>query len=286
MAKLPTKGQLEGAEEESAWLVHAQEYFRKELQPRFQVINPELCVGKHYGSGQARFFSDVRERGYPDIPGWTFGTMDIMARTELGGFADLGPEDTLYVADWKTGGIEGAEEQLLSLLDASLDAFDQATFGTPGKLIISVLQVTQDGVRPIERTVELDEVIAHGQAMSWQWERLQDASQGPPGPEPGIHCTQLYCPHLAYCDAISGAVRAAAEADQLISQENLLKKLTDQPVDNEEAAGTIELVTAAKRQLTYLTECMKEWVRNNGPIVSGDWKWGPTESGFRWRKRK
>lgn len=64
-------------------------------------------------------------------------------------------------------------------------------------------------------------------------------------------------------------------------------RLNDKPSTNQEAADTMELVSAAKRQLNYITECMKDYCKTTGDsIVSGSWRWGPGKDGFRWRKMK
>lgn len=277
MAKRPTRGTLEGLAEEDAWLDKAQA-FGGYLRDRFDALHSEVCVGANFLNGEARFFPDVKDRGYPtDMPGWVFGTMDVLAFSFVAGeIAEL------YVGDWKTGGTDGADEQLLSLLAATVRAFGLQDTREPVKLSIAVLEVTQDAVYPTERPVTMEELNHHWTAMTFQLEALSKAKS----PVAGIHCTTLYCGHLAHCPAIAEVVETAYRMDGILDQEALLKKLVDNPVDNEEAAGSIELVTAAKRQITYLTECMKDWVRNNGPIVSGSWTWGPGKDGFRWRKRK
>jgi hypothetical protein len=107
-------------------------------------------------------------------------------------------------------------------------------------------------------------------------------------PVAGIHCTTLYCPHLAYCTAIGDVLDDAAEQDKLLKPEYLVRKyrLNDKPSDAKEAAYTMERISAAKRQLNYLTECMKEYVNNGGSIISGQWQWSGGKDGFRWRKVK
>lgn len=275
MAKEVSEGDSEAIDEEAAWFQVASKFMTEKLQPRFPSIQSELCVAINLRTGEGTLLPDVEDRKYPSLgPDVVFGTMDLLCSS--------GTE--LMVADWKTGGIGGAEEQLLSLLAATVRAFQVSKVPLPSKLLISPLQVTEERVWTHEREVTLEELDNHIQALQWQWELV-----GKKGlkPTPGIHCSQLYCEHLAYCPAIKEAVGAAAEMDGIIPEEALLKKkLVDKPVSNEEAADTIELVTAAKRQLTYLTECMKEWVKNNGPIISGVWQWGPGKDGYRWRKRK
>lgn len=263
--------------EEAAWMQVASQFLTDRILPNFTRVLSEVVVGVNWLTGEARLFHDVTDRQYPNIPDWMFGTMDLMCTSSAGA-----PGPTLYIGDWKTGGTDGAEEQLLSLLAATRRAFANEVGLPIERMVISCLQVTEDGVWPKEREVSQEELDAHWLAMKFQYER----SKQPTDPVPGIHCTAYYCNHLAYCPAINDVVYGAAELDSILPPESLLKKLRDSPLDNEEASGTIELVTAAKRQITYLTECMKEWVMNNGPIVSGPWTWGPGKDGFRWRKRK
>lgn len=266
--------------EEAAWMQVASQFLTDKVIPRFELVQSEVVVGVNWETGEAQHFHHVKDRDYPDMPGWMFGTMDLVCRA-FGTTEE--PSHELWVADWKTGGTDGAEEQLLSLLAATKKALESMGQEPITKASICCLKVTDEGVWPKEREVSAEELDQHWLAMRLQWEQSQKECS----PKPGIHCTAFYCKHLAYCPAIRDVVLQAAEQDGIIPIEVLLKKkLNDQPLDNEEASGTIELVTAAKRQITYLTECMKEWVRNNGPIVSGTWTWGPGKDGFRWRKRK
>jgi len=286
---------LTSEEEVAAWMQVATDYYQDEIAPRFEygMLYSELCVGINWLTYEAKFLRYVKDRGYPDIADWVFGTMDLMGTYHKDGLY------TLWVGDWKTGGTDGAEEQLLSLLAASRQAFACEEGELFDRYEISCLKVGWDpyvgqfGVFEDRREVTVEEIEAHAQAMAFQYDRLVSTAVEP---VPGIHCTQLYCPHLAYCGAISDLIKEAGEMDkgycssvQLIPPEALAAKmkLIDRPANNHEASQTMELVSAAKRQLNYLTECMKDYVKTTGEsIVSNGYIWGPGKDGYRWRKIK
>ena len=266
--------------EEAAWLEAASSYVQ-ELETRFNLVESEVAVGVDWVSNKARF-TGTEDRNYPDWAGYMFGTMDLLCQKTSDDPAGFRVIDELYVGDWKTGGTDGAEEQLLSLLAASVKALQYEGYQIPKKLLISCLRVSEEGVWPHEREVSPEELDAHWQAMSWQAEKIGQKYD----PLPGIWCTQLYCPHLAYCSAIGEALDQAAEMDDKLNQEYKKRrlKLTGQPADGQEAAYVMERLSAAKRQLNYLTECMKQYVRQGGQIISGKWQWSDGKDGFRWRK--
>lgn len=263
------------------WLGHATKYLSEELIPRCSQISTEVAIAINWLSGEVKLLPDVKDRGYPDWPGWQFGTADIVAILWDG---------SLYVADWKTGGIEGAEEQLLSLAYGFQKSYAPAG-SLPyrlGKVIISCLQVNENGVWPHEREVSDQELLNHKDAMAFTWEDIGKKYD----PKPGVHCTALFCPHLAYCTSISDVVGQAATGPasagqpRLIGAGDLLKKLTDNPKTDAEAGDNMALVSAAKRQINYLIEGAKKYVEGGGRVVSGQYEWSDTGNGYRWKRRK
>lgn len=262
-------------EEESAWDRHAREYLENKLSPRFSLIESEKAVAVNWSTGEARFI-DVRDRQYPDFgPGWYYGTMDLLCHGLT----------TVYVGDWKTGGTDGAEEQLLSLLAASVRANPWLRKDGTVKFFISCLEVNERGVWPHEREVSIQELDAHWQAMAWASENLGKEYK----PIPGIWCTALFCPHLAYCNAINDLAMDLAEMPEAKLNKRFLMRsyrITGKPSSPEEASYTMERLSAANRQVKYLTECMKEYVNNGGQVISGQWQWAKGKDGFRWRKIK
>ena len=243
-------------------------YKSEVLSPRCETIQTEVCVGVNWSTGDAEIFPEVHDRNYPDRSGWQYGTADLVCRLKNGG---------LLIGDWKTGGTEGAKEQLLSLLYGFSIAMKQTQ-----PLIISCLLVNEDGVWPEEQNVSIGELSAHRDSMMFQWEAV-----GKTGPVPGIHCTTLYCPHLAFCEAVTGLVVEAAEGPKgLLPAHQLAKKyrfqMTDTPGSDEEAGYVMERVSAAKRQVGYYTEAMKNYVKAGNSVRSGQFVWEDRGNGFRW----
>ncbi len=268
----------DGKEQVQRWLGHAKNYVQQVLAPRCQSIMSEVCVGVNWSTGEAAVFPEVKGRGYPDRPGWMFGTTDILAILNTG---------ELLIGDWKTGGSDGAKEQLLSLGCAFQKAMQ---IGNPRPLITSCLSVDDDGVWPVERPYTQEEVANHWDSMRFATEDIGKQTHG----TPGIHCTQLYCPHLANCSAITSIVEDGATADgkapdggKLVPASRLARavRLTDMPHSDEEAGHIMAMVTAAKRQCKYIDTMMREYVSNGGRCTTGQWEWLQTSTGFRWRKR-
>ncbi len=264
----------EEIELEERLVQYCQQYVTDQLVGRFDRIHSELAVGVNWSSHKASIV-EVENRQYPKWPGYMWGTADLVCVNS----------DTLYIGDWKTGSTAGSEEQLLSLLAGFVEGFRGQGYPPPSTMLISCLEVTEEGICANEREVSKDELEAPWQAMVFQAERL-GASYNP---VPGIHCTVLYCPHLAHCKAIKEVINTAAELPEGKLFEvhmDRLFQLTDKPKSDDEASEIMARVSAANRSLKYLTACMKEYVKNGGEIVSGQWKWSEGPDGFRWRKTK
>lgn len=264
------------------WLEHATKYLDEVLLPRAVSIRTEVAVSANWVTGEAVLLPHVKDRKYPDRPGWQNGTADIVLSMKDG---------SLLVGDWKTGGTDGAEEQLLSLACAIQRANHE--YKTVRTLC---LQVNEHGVWPHETEVSAEALQAHWDAMAFQWEDCVKMAEGQDigkrnDPKPGIHCTALYCPHLAYCKAIGAHVGALAMAgnndEPLIAPESLTRfRVTDKPVSDEEAGYTQAMVSAANRQIKYLTTANKDRVKNGGKVVSGQYTWSDGGNGYRWKKSK
>jgi hypothetical protein len=221
----------------------------------------EVAVGMSVlaaDNGKAEVLPDVKDRNYPDWYGWAFGTADLVIHTK----------DGLVIADWKTGGSEGAKEQLLSLAYC----FQKATGTRVDHVACLSVQEDSQGrawVTPTFYPVQPGELEAHADKVREAYLRSQDA---PGGPFPGIHCTTLYCPHLAFCGAIGNVVSDAAHGPEgkLATQAaRHLYVMTDRPESDAHAGWIMERVSAAKRQLDYYTNAMKAYVNDGGKVASG-----------------
>ncbi len=259
------------------WADAAAAWSKEHLEPRCSEIHSEVYVAFNFATGEVHSDATVFNRKYPDKLGYLPGTADLVCVLHTG---------ELYVADWKTGGGTGADKQLMSLA-LGLRSLPQFMVGTVSvrPVILSVLYAGPDGVHPHEWAVTEGDLLSHQHAMAFQLADVGIRNE----PVVGIHCTQLYCNHLAYCPGITNIVEELSESPQaLLPPSNLTKRfsMTDQPISDEEAGYTMERITAARRQMKYYEECIRKYVMSGGRALTGDFEFSQTNSGFRWVKRK
>jgi hypothetical protein len=114
--------------------------------------------------------------------------------------------------------------------------------------------------------------------MRFKWEDLEKESKY----VPGIHCTTLYCPHLAYCPAVLATVEQSTKSDK---QELGCGVFTDSPTNNADAGFTMASISAARRQMKYVEANIKKWVKDgHGKVISGQYEWSDGNTGWRWKK--
>lgn len=255
-------------------------YLEENIRPRAISLYSEVPVGVNFSRAAVVLEPSPgawADRNYPNGPGFIYGTADIVAVLNTG---------ELYVADWKTGGTEGAKEQLLSLGIAlgMTDRFME-TYRTPEPtkrtLVTACLQVTEDGVFATETVYTPEQLQAHWDSMLFQVEDIGKRND----PVPGIHCTTLYCPHLAYCPAIENATQQMAEQAGYLMPAEKLVRVSGDPLTNEDAGATMALVAASKRQAKYIETRMKAYVESGGKVIDGEFEWSSGNNGWRWRKR-
>lgn len=248
------------------------------LRPRCQEILPEVYVAYNFATGEVHTDVTVHERKYPKKPGFLPGTADLVC---------LLSDGTLLVADWKTGGGTGADKQLLTLALGLREVF-RLPDGSRRMVRLAILYAgdTDDGqVHPVEWEVTDAELEAHRFAMQLQLEDVGVRNE----PVPGIHCTQLYCPHLAYCPGITATVETAAESPEgLLPAKSLVRKfsISEAPTCDEHAGAIMERVTAAKRQMKFYEERIKQYCLNGGRCVTGEFEFSKKADGFRWRPKR
>jgi len=229
-------------------LVHSQAGWMIQSEVAFEV-----CIA----TGYATVIELPGPRQYPYRKGYAYGTADLI----------LTKDDKVIVADWKTGGTDGAEAQLKSLGCAWV-AFNN----WDGEIELQTWKVTDEGVWSI--SYEYD-------PHHWQKMAKAYAGVGTTSPVPGIHCTQLYCPHLAHCKAYDPAVLTVAKAEGKKAVE-----LTEHPTSDAAAGDVMSLVTALKRRAKYFENAMKAYAAKGGRVISGDYEFSQKRDGFRWRKMK
>lgn len=253
------------------WLRNGRDWFDKLLAPRCQTIQTELVFGINFATGEAVSLSTVKNREYPQIEEYRdflWGTADTVAIL-VGG--------PLLIADYKTGKGGGTEEQLLTLANAAQRCM-LTEDGTKRPVRISGVYVRDGKIVPEERAVLQSELDAHYDGMSFAVSSVGTRME----PVPGVHCTALYCPHLAHCPATHKAV------DELVPAQSLVKsfRMTERPYNADHAGWMGERLQAAKRQLAYYTDTMKAYVNAGGIVRANGYIWDNSTGKFLWRKDK
>ncbi len=180
-------------QEVTGWVRNAIAWHETHLDGRCSFIQSEVYVASNFSTGEVHVDGKVRDRKYPPMEGFLPGTADLVCVLHTG---------ELLVADWKTGGSHGADAQLLTLA-CGLRKVLTKTDGSARDVLLSVLyagqQAGEEGCLPHEWPVTDADLQAHADGMAFQLADVgvrNDAA-------PGSHCTQLYCPHLAYCPGIT-----------------------------------------------------------------------------------
>lgn len=60
---------------------------------------------------------------------------------------------------------------------------------------------------------------------------------------------------------------------------------TTEPMSDAEAGYTMAVISAARRQMKYTEQKLKDYIANGGRVISGNLEWSEGNNGFRWRKR-
>ncbi len=257
------------------WVKLAVAWSKEHLEPRCAEIHSEVYVAYNFSTGEVHTDPLVRDRKYPKNPGFLPGTTDLVCVLH---------DESLYVADWKTGGGTGADKQLLTLALGLRKVFPKAD-GSLRNVRLAVLYANENGVHPVEWEVTDEELEGHRMAMFFQLTDVGVRKE----PVPGIHCTQLYCPHLAYCPGIAASVEGAAESPEgLLPAKSLVRKysIAEAPSGSEHAGSIMERVTAAERQLAFYKERIKQYCLSGGKCVAGEFEYSKGKDGFRWRPKK
>jgi hypothetical protein len=230
-------------------------------------IQSEVYVAINPHNGVPHYDNTVKDRNYPNVPGFIPGTCDLVY---------VCGDGTLVVSDWKTGGGNGADEQLLTLAAGLRNIYRKAD-GSLRPVRISVLYVSHDGVIDVSRSVSHDELDAHLFALSIQLDRVGSLNNRH---VVSVNCTQLYCPHLAYCPAIK------AKTAELSGDIANLDVLQDNEVNSSNAGKLMSVLTAAKRRTSYWENKVRAFSEGGGVVRSGGYTFSKKSDGFRWRKDK
>lgn len=257
------------------WKQKAIAWSQEHLEPRCERLDAEVYVAINPTTGSVHHDPLVLARNYPEMPGYIPGTADLVC---------ILTDGSLLVADWKTGGATGAAQQLRTLA-LGLRVVYALPDGSFRPIRVAVLYVGDDGVWPHEEEVSHEELETHRVSLGWANSDVGIRTDA----VPGIHCTQLYCKHLAYCPGVSGTLEEAAS--EVVPPERLLRKrrrvgLGSDLVSQDVAGSIMERITAAKRQLTFHEARVQSYLANGGRCVAGEYEYSKGRDGHRWRPKK
>jgi hypothetical protein len=249
----------------------ASSWYVRNLRPEMDYLTPEKHFGHRLDATQERSFVLPGPRQYPQLDGtWIHGTADLFGRFNDG---------RIYIGDWKTGGGSGAREQLMTL------AMGYRHEGL-ASIVLEVIYITPDGVLTDRWEPTKEELQEHYTALSFAAQDIGVRND----PVHGIHCTQLYCPHLAHCPSVTANTAEAVRSPQgLLAAENLVRAnrtpIDTAPECDEDAGSVMAQVTAGKRALKYYEERVRKYADNGGRVIAGDYEFRKTNNGFRWTKK-
>lgn len=235
--------------------------FILEKKKEYPMVLQEIAFRWNPEKGEAVPEPAIKSRGYDGRfsieNGWLWGTLDFVA-------IDLANKKA-FVADIKTGYGLGGYEQVNSGIIAACLAWQ-----------IPMANATGAIWKPMHPAYEWvpgsSELAKHENAIVRFMQGLADKQARY---VPGAHCTASYCPHLEYCSEIRKVVNSLEDINW-----------PDVPADQEEAGELAWKMKAAKKFLAHKELLLKEYCRQGGKAIAGDWEWREGDAGFRWGKRK
>lgn len=258
----------------------AAKYLDEKLIPRCKEIYYECVLGINFSTGEAVLLRDIGDRAYPESDTWFYGTADVLAVLHSG---------TVLVADWKTGSGEGAEEQLKTLALAAREVLRDQDIGkglnSYRPVRISTLYVTDDEVIEAEREVGVGELDGHFLMMKNALIEAREPAK-PHLPVVGAHCTQLYCPHLAYCPSTHAIMDELADKGGADDLNNKSFPMEAEPASSTHAGWMAVRLRAIKRATKYFEGHLKDYVRAGNRAVYDGHEYKETGRGFMVVKEK
>lgn len=241
--------------------------FLDQLKERSQWVKTEQALGINWKTGEVDGPYEAGDRDYPDNDIYHYGTADIVALLRGG---------SLLIADWKTGGSGGVEAQLLTLACGGVRIFTTEN-GSFRPVRIAPLYVTEDGVVSHEREVAASELSAHQDSMANALDRARAAPK-PSLPIVGPQCTELFCPHLAYCPQTE---KEAENAVAAVPEDVLVSGWTRDVESTNDAGQKALRLGAIKRAVKFHEGKIKDWVNAGNRAEWDGYCYEDRGSGFR-----
>ena len=63
-----------------------------------------------------------------------------------------------------------------------------------------------------------------------------------------------------------------------------MQTYTSEPKSDEEAGYTMAMISAARRQMKYTEQKLKDYIAAGGRVVNCGLEWSEGNNGYRWRK--
>lgn len=251
-------------------------FFDENILPRAERVWSEVVLGINFSTGETTMLEDLADRDYPESDTWFYGTADLLVLLKSG---------SLLIADWKTGAGDGAEQQLLTLASIAELELPHEHEATKRICRIAPLYITDEEVFSGEREVAGHELVDHRAAM---YERLTKARAKKHLPVVGVHCTQLYCPHLAYCSATQKTLDEIANADSSgpIELATDAYQFSTEVESGRHAGWMASRMRAAKRALKFFDGSVRDYVKAGNRATYDGYEYRETGRGFMFVKEK
>lgn len=239
------------------------EFYDRELLPRCEWVKTEVAFGINIKTGESKVYT-IEDRDYPQDDDVFYGTADVVAKLTSG---------KLLIADWKSRGGDGSDEQLKTLARMASTLYEH------NGLRIAVFYINDDGsVFPYERELPGIECAAHWAAIQDAHKRSRETAK-PSLPVIGPYCTTLYCPHAAKCPKTTETMIVATEEHAYDYNE-----FNETPVDEEHAGWMAARLKAVARAQKYYEGHLKDWIRQGNTAKWKGYEFVQTPRGFMLKK--
>lgn len=246
------------------------EFYERDLLPRCEWVHTEVAYGINIHSGESKVYA-VDGRDYPNDDDVLYGTADVVAKLKSG---------KLLIADWKSRGGDGSDEQLKTLARMASSHYEHNGIRT------AVFYINDDGnVFPVEREVPDIELAVHWSDIQESYRKSRETAR-PSLPVIGPYCTTLYCPHAAMCPATMNTIEGidARDSKSTETRDYANNMFYETPLDSEHAGWMAARLKAVARAQKYYEGHLKDWIKLGNKAKWNGYEFVQTPRGFMLKK--
>lgn len=210
-----------------------------------QFLRPEVAFAWDPNADRAEELPAAKaERDYSAGAGRLCGTADLVSiRTGI---------PAAFVADWKTGSGAGAGPQLRTLAVMVARAWGLQS------VTVCALEVTPSGVVEVAR-----ETLDAFDLDAWAGEVAEFADAiATSSPEPGSHCSELYCPARLSCPLGQAAHAELVPVDALTKRPGW--RISDPIETPEQAAWALDVLRLVQARIDAIKDDLKARIPEDG----------------------